>query len=111
MINLSLYNERRNQRLTMKHLSIRKLTGLLKFPSWIEGAVDTLETLLIYEFPNLTILPECLTTMTRLKRLLIFDCPQLSSLPSDMHRLTTLEYLVIEGCPENVNLSQVRTDP
>lgn len=108
-INLSLYNERPNRRLMMKHLSIRKLIGLQRFPSWIEGAVDTLETLLIYEFPNLTTLPECLTTMTRLKRLLIFDCPQLSSLPSDMHRLTTLEYLVIEGCPENVNLSQVST--
>jgi hypothetical protein len=69
-------------------------------PGWIGGAVDTLETLLIYDLPNLKTLPDCLTTMTRLKRIHIGDCPQLLSLPSDLYRLTALEYLCIYGCPE-----------
>ncbi|MCH93677.1 disease resistance protein [Trifolium medium] len=100
MINLSLYNESPIRRLMMKHLYIGELRGLLTFPGWIEGVVDTLETLQIYELPNLKTLPECLTRMTRLKRLQIVECPQLLSLPSRMHRLTSLEDLVIYGCPE-----------
>ncbi|XP_045793260.1 putative disease resistance protein RGA1 [Trifolium pratense] len=98
MINLSLYNESPIQSLTMKQLYIGNLTGLLTFSGWIEGVVDTLETLQIYELPNLKTLPECLTRMTRLKRLQMFDCPQLLSLPSDLHRLTALENLVIYDC-------------
>ena len=100
MINLSLYNERPIQRSMISNLYIGELSGILTFPSWIEGVVDTLETLLIHEFPNLKTLPECLTTMTRLKRLHFFYCPQLLSLPSDWHHLTSLEAFVIDGCPE-----------
>jgi hypothetical protein len=100
MINLSLYNESPIQRLTMNQLYIGNLKGLLTFPGWIKGVVDTLETLQIYELPNLKTLPECLTRMTRLKRLQIFDCPQLLSLPSDLHRLTFLENLIIYDCPK-----------
>ncbi|MCI16191.1 disease resistance protein, partial [Trifolium medium] len=72
---------------------------LLTLPEWIEGAVETLETMLIYELPNLHTLPECLTTMTHLKRLDIIRCAQLLSLPSDIHCLTALEHLVIDECP------------
>jgi hypothetical protein len=100
MINLSLYNERPIQRLMIKHLYIGKFFGLQTFPSWIEGVVDTLEILQINEVISLETLPECLTTMTRLKRLHIVECPRLLSLPSDMLRLTALEYLVIDGCRE-----------
>ncbi|KAL5059293.1 hypothetical protein RYX36_030897 [Vicia faba] len=60
----------------------------------------TLETLQVYELPHLKTLPECLTTMTRLKRLWISRCPQLSSFPSDFHCLTALEHLYIYDCPE-----------
>jgi hypothetical protein len=69
-------------------------------PEWIEGAAQTIETLLIYELPNLLMLPECLTTMTRLKRLDIIGCPQLLNLPRDIHHLTALKELRIAGCPE-----------
>lgn len=69
-------------------------------PGWIEGAAETLETLLIYELPNLKTLSQRLTTLTHLKRLHIVGCPQLISLPSDMYHLTALEDLVIEDCPE-----------
>ncbi|XP_058740371.1 putative disease resistance protein RGA3 [Vicia villosa] len=100
MVDLSLYNENPIQRFMMNHLYIARLTGLLTIPSWIEGVVDTLETLQVYELPNLTTLPECLTTMTRLKRLWISCCPQLSSLPSDFHCLAALEHLYIYDCPE-----------
>jgi hypothetical protein len=100
MVNLSLYNESPIRRLMMKRLYIGELTGLLTLPGWIGGAVDTLETLLIYDLPNLKTLPECLTTMTHLKRIHIGDCPRLLSLPTDLYRLTALEYLCIYGCPE-----------
>ncbi|CAI8613929.1 unnamed protein product [Vicia faba] len=95
MVNLSLYNENPIQRFMMNHLYIARLTGLLTIPSWIKGVVDTLETLQVYELPHLKTLPECLTTMTRLKRLWISRCPQLSSFPSDFHCLTALEHLYI----------------
>ncbi|XP_058738224.1 putative disease resistance protein RGA3 [Vicia villosa] len=100
-INLSLYNESPIPKLMMmKHLYIGILAGLLTIPSWIEGVVETLETLYIFDLPDLTTLPECLTTMTRLKRLWISRCPQLLSLPSDFHHLTSLENLFIYGCPK-----------
>ena len=100
MLNLSLNNESPIQKLRLKHLFIRDFPGLLTLPGWIEGAAETLETLLIYELPNLKTLSQFLTTLTHLKRLHIVGCPQLISLPSDMHRLTALEDLVIEDCPE-----------
>ncbi|CAL5193439.1 unnamed protein product [Lathyrus oleraceus] len=99
-INLSLYNESPIPNLMMKHLYIGILTGLLTIPSWIEGVVETLETLYIFDLPDFTTLPECLTAMTRLKRLWISRCPQLLSLPSDFHHLTSLENLFIHGCPK-----------
>ncbi|CAK8543210.1 unnamed protein product [Lathyrus sativus] len=100
LVNLSLYNESPIPKLMMKHLYIGILTGLLTIPIWIEGVVETLETLYIFDLPDLTTLPECLTTMTRLKRLWISRCPQLLSLPSDFHHLTSLENLFIYGCPK-----------
>ncbi|MCI41941.1 disease resistance protein, partial [Trifolium medium] len=72
----------------MKHLYLREFPGLLTLPRWIVGAADTLETLVIANFPNLNMLPECLTTMTHLKKLRIRLCPQLLTLPNDIHRLT-----------------------
>lgn len=100
MLNLSLYNESPIPKLLMKRLHIAMLIGFLTIPSWIEGVVETLETLEILVLPDLTTLPECLTTMTRLKKLWIWYCPQLLSLPSDFHRLTSLEELNIYECPK-----------
>ncbi|XP_061340366.1 putative disease resistance protein RGA3 [Gastrolobium bilobum] len=88
------------QRLRMKFLFLRNFLGKQTLPPWIQGAADTLQTLVISNFPNLKMLPEWLTTMTHLKFLLIRNCPELLDLPSDMHHLTALEYLGIEGCPE-----------
>ncbi|KAK2416981.1 putative disease resistance protein RGA3 [Trifolium repens] len=100
MLNLSLNNESPVRKLTMKLLCLGDISGLLTLPGWIEGAAETLESLVLYKLPNLQTLPECLTTMTHLKKLLIRNCPQLLSLPSGIHHLTALEQLVIKGCPE-----------
>ncbi|CAL5193429.1 unnamed protein product [Lathyrus oleraceus] len=95
LINLSLYNES-PRKLMMKYIG---LGGPKTVPSWIEGAVETLETLYFASLSDLKTLPEYLTTMTRLKKLWIVYCPQLLSLPSDFHHLTSLEDLFIIGCP------------
>jgi hypothetical protein len=97
---MSLNNENPIQKLKMKRLYLREFPGLLTLPRWIVGVADTLETLVIYDFPNLEMLAECLTTLTHLKRLRIGLCPQLLTLPNDIHRLTALEELVIYECPE-----------
>ncbi|MCI76455.1 disease resistance protein, partial [Trifolium medium] len=65
----------------------------MTLPRWIVGAADTLETLVIENFPNLKMLLECLTTMTHLKRLHIRLYPQLLTLSNDIQRLTALEDL------------------
>ncbi|PNX92312.1 disease resistance protein rga3-like [Trifolium pratense] len=100
MFNLSLNNEGPIRRSRIKHLHLKRFPQLLNLPRWIEGAVDTLETLRIRKFSNLTMLPECLTSMANLKSLYIDCCPQLMSLPSDMHRLTALEEFRIYRSPE-----------
>ncbi|KEH41282.1 putative disease resistance protein RGA3 [Medicago truncatula] len=99
-LNLSLKNDSAIQRLKMKHLYIWEFPSFLTLPRWVLSVADILETLVIYNFPNLEMLPECLTTMSHLKRLHIGNCPNLLNLPSDMLRLTTIEKLYIEGCPE-----------
>ncbi|KAJ1376881.1 Virus X resistance protein-like, coiled-coil domain [Sesbania bispinosa] len=101
MVQQSVNHENPMQRLRMKFMLLRDFPELLTLPQWIGGAAGTLEALSIFNFPNLKMLPECLTTMTHLKRLRIGNCPQLLSLPSDMHRLAVhLEKLRIDGCPE-----------
>jgi hypothetical protein len=112
MLNMSLNNERPTQKLMLKHLCIQDFPGLMTLPEWIEGATETLQTLIIYNLPNLLTLPMCVTTMTRLRKLHIFGCPKLLSLPSDIHHLTTLEYLVImnvPSCAENESCNVVST--
>ncbi|KAJ1429929.1 Virus X resistance protein-like, coiled-coil domain [Sesbania bispinosa] len=100
MVQKSVNHESSIQISRMKYLHLEGFPRLLTLPQWIEGAANTLHTLMIFNFPNLKMLPECLAAMTHLKRLHIFDCPQLSSFPSDMHCRTTLEHLMIGGCPE-----------
>ena len=98
MLNLSLYCASTIQRLRMKFLHIEHCAGQETLPQWIQGAADTLQTLLIINSHSLKMLPEWLTTMTHLKMLHIVNCPQLLNLLSDKHRLSTLEDLSIDGC-------------
>ncbi|KAI5404784.1 disease resistance protein RGA2 [Lathyrus oleraceus] len=93
---------------SMKHLYLGDFPNALTLPHWIVGAANTLLSLVIKNLPNLTMLPEFLTTMTCLKRLHIVDCPQLSRLPTDIHRLVVLEDLSIDGCPELCRKCQPR---
>ncbi|KAJ1429966.1 Virus X resistance protein-like, coiled-coil domain [Sesbania bispinosa] len=88
------------QRLKLKFLHLEGSPRLLTLPRWIEGAADTLHTLIVVNFPILKMLPDCLTTMTYLKRLVISNCPHLLSLLNDLLHLTAFEYLAIDGCPE-----------
>lgn len=101
-LNLSAYNERPIQTLRMKYLHLEGFPELLTLPGWIEGATDTLETLVIVNCPNLKMFPKCIITMSHLKRLYIHECPLLKRilLPSDMHHLTALEDLRIDGCAD-----------
>jgi hypothetical protein len=109
MLNPSLNNESLiTNTSSMKHLYLGDFPSLLTLPHWILDSANTLLSLVIKIFPDLTTLPECLTSMTRLKRLHIVDCPQLSNLPSDMHRLVVLEDLSIDGCPELCRKCQPR---
>jgi len=100
MLNLSLNSERPIQRLMMKYLHIDQCAPRQELPQWIQGASNTLRTLLISNCHWLEMLPEWLNTMTHLKMLHIVNCPRLLHLPSDMHRLRALEDLIIDGCPE-----------
>ncbi|KAJ1405275.1 Leucine-rich repeat [Sesbania bispinosa] len=101
MVQQSMNHENPIQRLRMKILQLWSFPELHTLPEWIEGAAGTLQHLMIANFPNLKMLPKCLTTMTHLKNLGILECPQLLSLPSDMHCLTAhLEGLWIHDCPE-----------
>ncbi|XP_068472678.1 disease resistance protein RGA2-like [Phaseolus vulgaris] len=100
MLNLSFNSERPIQRLMMKYLHIEQCARQQTLPQWIQGASNTLRTLLISNFHCLEKLPEWLNTMTDLKMLHIVNCPQLLHLPSEMHRLRALEDLIIDGCPE-----------
>ncbi|KAG4915926.1 hypothetical protein AAZX31_19G126600 [Glycine max] len=99
MINLFLGDESPIKRLRMKFLHVENFPGLRVLPEWIEGAADTLQTLMIYNLPKLEFLPECLPRMTHLKRLHVAECPSLLFLPSHIHCLTTLEDLSVDGCP------------
>ncbi|CAJ1911928.1 unnamed protein product [Sphenostylis stenocarpa] len=100
MLNLSLNYESTIQNLRMKFLHLDHCPRQQSLPQWIQGAANTLKTLLILNWDNLTMLPEWLTTMSHLKVLQIVNCPQLISLPNEMHRLTALEDLSMDGCPE-----------
>jgi hypothetical protein len=46
------------------------------FPQWLQGCVNTLQTLSVT------------------------DCPKLASLPDDLHRFKNLQYLNIADCPK-----------
>jgi len=100
MLNLSLNCENPIHKLRMKFLHIEQCPRQLTLPQWIQGAADTLQTLLISNLHNLEMLPEWITALTHLKMLHIVNCPQLLHLPSDMHRLGALEDLTIDGCSE-----------
>ncbi|XP_027353003.1 putative disease resistance protein RGA3 [Abrus precatorius] len=100
MLKLPLNYETPIQKLRMKFLHLEHFPRQMALPEWIQGASDTLKTLLILDFPSLEVLPEWLTRMTNLKILHIVNCPQLTCLPSDMQHLTALEDLTIDGCPE-----------
>ncbi|CAJ1912000.1 unnamed protein product [Sphenostylis stenocarpa] len=100
MLNLSLNCESPIHKLRMKFLHIEQCPRQQILPRWIEGAAETLQTLLISNFHSLEMLPQWLTTMTRLKMLHIVNCPKLLYLPSGMNRLSALEDLSIDGCLE-----------
>ncbi|KAG4912982.1 hypothetical protein JHK86_053415 [Glycine max] len=99
MINLFLGDESPIKRWRMKFLHVENFPWLQVLPEWIEGAADTLQTLMIYNLPKLKFLPECLPRMTHLKRLHVAECPSLLFHPSHIHCLTTLEDLSVDGCP------------
>jgi Leucine-rich repeat (LRR) protein len=97
-LNLLLNNKCPTPPLRLKHLYLIGFSMLVTLPGWIACAMDTLETMVVSNLPNLKMLPVFLTTMTRLKRLYILDCPQLLNLPRDIYGLTALEDLRLSGC-------------
>ncbi|RDX69874.1 putative disease resistance protein RGA3, partial [Mucuna pruriens] len=99
MLNLLVDDESPIQGLKMKFLHVENFPRLTRLPGWIEGAADTLQTMMIYNLPKLWTLPECLPRMTHLKRLHVAECPSLLFPQNHMHRLTTLEDLSVDGSP------------
>ncbi|GAU17967.1 hypothetical protein TSUD_330920 [Trifolium subterraneum] len=99
MLNFVSNKESPIQKLKLKHLILGDFRLLVALPYWITGATDTLEVLVIKNFPNLEMVPQCLTTMTRLKKLHIVLCPQLLRLPTGIRCLTNLQDLHIFRCP------------
>ncbi|MCH90284.1 putative disease resistance protein RGA3-like, partial [Trifolium medium] len=84
------------KRWRMSFLHVENFPGL----QWIEGAAETLQTLIIINIPMLWKFPDCLTKMTRRKMLHVADCPLLDCLPSGIQCLTALDTLTIDGCPK-----------
>ena len=99
-LKLSLGNDNKIPKLKLKMLGLNFLLQLVRFPKWLQGCVDTLQTLGIGGCENLEELPGWFSTLICLKKLGIQNCPKLLSLPDDVHCLPNLEMLIIEGCPE-----------
>ncbi|CAJ2671460.1 unnamed protein product [Trifolium pratense] len=97
--NHTLQNPTGRWKMTFLHIQ-NEIPWLWTLPEWIEGVVETLQTLILINLYELRMLPQCLTRMTRLKMLHIADCPLLNYLPSGMQQLTALEALTIDGCPK-----------
>jgi hypothetical protein len=98
--NHTLQNHIGRWKMTFLHLE-NVNPWLWTLPKWIEGAAETLQTMILINL-NLCalgneLLPEGLTRMSRLKMLHIADCPLLNYLPWGM---TALEALTIDGCPK-----------
>ncbi|KAL5075010.1 hypothetical protein RYX36_013994 [Vicia faba] len=116
--NLKFFSNPAQQLTSLETLFVQSCGSLDALPLYIfpklqtllisNCAANTLFSLVIKNLPNLTMLPEFLTTMTCLKRLHIVDCPQLLSLPTDIDRLVILEDLSIDGCPELCRKCQPR---
>ncbi|KAL2326991.1 hypothetical protein Fmac_020418 [Flemingia macrophylla] len=86
--------------LCLNSVDFQNLSQLVTLPQWLQGCMNTLHSLRIYDCENLEELPEWLSTGICLKLLDIYNCPKLLSLPENMHHLTTLEHLEVENCPE-----------
>ncbi|KAK2420860.1 putative disease resistance protein RGA3 [Trifolium repens] len=81
----------------LSQLSKLRINGIpkLAFPS-----LPSVETLYIYDCPELSSLPDWLGTMTSLQTLKISWCPKLNSLPDWMGTMTSLQTLLIRQCPK-----------
>ncbi|KAM3738937.1 hypothetical protein ACB098_09G167300 [Castanea mollissima] len=84
----------------LQTLFIWELPQLVSLPQGLKGSANTLQLLNISDCENLGVLPEWLPDLSSLRELQILECPKLSSLPEGMHRLTALRELDIRGCPE-----------
>jgi len=84
----------------LKSLILNDLPQLVTLPQWLQGSVNSLETLAIVGCINFEELPDWLPTLICLKLLVIINCPNLLSLPENMRHLTNLKELKISGCPE-----------
>ena len=61
--------------------------------------LPSLESMIIYDFPNLTSLPDWLGNLASLQELCIRNCPNLRSLPTSIQSLNNLQTLSVESCP------------
>lgn len=66
----------------------------------------TLNTLTIWNCPNLESLADVITETMSLKSLRIGNCTKLKYLPSGLHTLMYLDYLELDGCPSIVSFPE-----
>ncbi|KAL2326989.1 hypothetical protein Fmac_020416 [Flemingia macrophylla] len=85
--------------LCLNSVGFKKLPQLVTLPQWLQGCINTLHSLQIYDCKNLKELPEWLSIGICLKVLDIYKCPKLLLFPDSMHHLTTLEHLEVKNCP------------
>ena len=74
------------------------LVSLEILPEWL-GQLITLETLIIWNSPNLTSLPQSIRNLAALKRLYISNCPRLVERckGEDAHKISHIPEVVLAG--------------
>ncbi|PKI76349.1 hypothetical protein CRG98_003271 [Punica granatum] len=84
----------------LRTLSFIGLPKMLTFPKWVQGAANTLQSVLIKNCQQLGELPEWLHRLSRLEALRLVGCDGISTLPDGVQDLTALKFLWIIDCSE-----------
>ena len=85
----------------LQTLYIWELPQLVSLPQRLKGSANILQFLYISYCENLGVLSKWLSDLSSLRKLLIWNCRELSSLPEGMDRLIALRELKFFRCPKS----------